>query len=496
MSFRTATNAIFIFFALLFSPLSAAQRNRELQYSDWLKSEIQILITEEERSVFGKLTTEEQREQFIEDFWRRRDPNPQNPGAFREEFYRRVTYANENFRGWRTDRGRIYVLHGPPNRRDPHPMGGWYEKPPSQGGDTITTLPFEIWEYDYLQGIGQAVSIEFVDRTGTGSYVLETDPNKKDIFYWRRGDNALKGRRIVPSYREQPFERLAVWSKLQAPPPLKHPELKEEVRANVSYDALPFEAGVAFVRMSSDLFAVPVTVALSNRNLMYAGFDGYYESEVQMYAVVTALSGQTVYQLDDSFKSRSGDLSLPDLLKQRTYHQAIIPLPSGRYKLRILVKDVHSEKMGIQESSFWIPPAKEGSLNTSSLICADVIQPVTDEARGSEFVLGPLKVIPNVKASYQRRHRLGLYLEVYDVETDPTTGKPSVEVAYVLEAPDGSRMPINSEFESRFPEGHTLAISKGIPLSNFQPGKYRVAIRITDLISGRVCTLETQVEIL
>jgi hypothetical protein len=229
---------------------------------------------------------------------------------------------------------------------------------------------------------------------------------------------------------------------------------------------------------------------------MYQGKDGYYESEIQMYASILSLSGETVYQLDDSFKSVSGNYTLAELLKQRTYHQAIIPLPAGRYMLRLLLKDVNSGKMGSQESSFWIPQSREGALNTSSLICADVIQPAPENSRGQEFVLGPMKVVPNLKATYQRRHSLGLYLEVYDLDLDAATGKPSVDISYTLEGPDGNPVQVGPESESRFPEGHTIAISKGIPLSGFAAGKYRIAVRISDLISQRTCTLESQIEVL
>ncbi len=484
---------------LLLSP-AVQQRSSRTEYTDWLKSPVQYLITEEERQVYSKLTTEEERQQFIEAFWKRREIDPERPGQFQEEFYRRVAYANENFHagapGWRTDRGRIYILYGPPNRRDARPMGGRYEKPPSLGGDTVTTYPFEIWEYDYIRGLGQNITIEFVDHSGSGQYMLEMDPNRKDVFYWRRGDTPLNNRRIQPTYNEQPFNRLDIWAKLQTPPPLKFPDLKEEVRAKISYSMLPFDASTAFIRMSPETYAVPLTITIPNENLMYIGKEGYFESEIQMYASVISISGEVVYQLDDSFKSTSGDYTLAELLKQRTYHQAIIPLPAGRYKLRLLLKDVNSGKLGTQELSFWIPQTKEGALNTSSLICADVIQPAPENSRGQEFVLGPMKVIPNLKASYQRRHHLGLYLEVYDLDLDTTTGKPSVEVSYMLEGPDGKQVQIGPESESRFPEGHTIAISKGIPLSSLAPGKYRIAVRISDLISQRTCTLESQIEVL
>src|SRR5262245_28543433 len=162
------------------------QRRRE-SVVEWLKTEVQYLVTEDERSVFQRLSTDDERAKFIEDFWKRRDPTPETvANEFREEFYRRVAYANDQFTagapGWRTDRGRIYILYGPPNRRDAHPMGGRYQKPASLGGDTITTYPFEIWEYNYVPGIGSDITIEFVDRTHSGQYVLEIDPNKKDVF--------------------------------------------------------------------------------------------------------------------------------------------------------------------------------------------------------------------------------------------------------------------------------------------------------------------------
>ena len=493
-----AAHAIPVLLFLLL-PAAAQQKATRLEKArDWMQSEVQYLITQEERAAYLRLTTDEERERFIEDFWRRREADPEQPGQFREEFFRRVAYANENFQagipGWKTDRGRIYILYGAPNRRDAHPMGGRYEKPPNLGGDTITTYPFEIWEYDNIRGIGQDVTIEFVDRTGTGLYILDADPNKKDVFYWRRGEQPLQ--RVTPRAKEMPFERLNVWSKLQSPPPLQFPQLREQVRVRVSYSELPFDASTAFVRMSPDLFAVPVTVAIPNDRLMYIGKEGFFESEIQLYAAVTGISGEMVYQIDRSFKSPSGSFPLPELLKQRTYHQVIIPLPAGRYKLSLLLKDVNSGKMGSQVSSFWIPPTSDGALNTSSLICADVIQPAPENSRGEKFVLGPVKVIPNPKAVYPRKYRLGLYLEVYDLDLDAATGKSDVEISYLLEAPDGTRIPIGPESESRFPEGHTIAICKGIPLSNLAPGKYRVAVRITDRINQRTCTLESQIEIL
>jgi len=479
--------------------LSQAGKQQKEALSDWIKGEVRYLITEEERAVYGKLTTAEEREQFIEEFWRRRDPNPATPdNEFREEFYRRIAYANENFRaggpGWMTERGRIYVLYGPPDRRDARPMGGRYQKPANMGGDTVTTYPFEIWEYDYIPGIGNDLTIEFVDRTGTGMYVLTTDSNQKDVFYWRRGE--MPQQRVWARAKEMPFERMRVWSRFQAPPPLQFAKLREEVKTAISYNALPFEVSTAFVRISADSYGVPLSIAIANDKLQYLGKDGIYQSELQLYVAVANLNGATVYQVDEGFQKRSSGEPLAQLLKRRTYHQRIIPLPPGRYRMQIVLKDVNADKVGIQETTIWIPQVSDTGLNTSSLIYADIIQPAPEGSRGEEFVLGPLMVVPNIKAAFDRRHRLGLYVEVYDLELDQATQKQAVEIGYALEGPDGKVVQIGNEFESRIEEGRSLAVAKGIPLEDFAPGKYRVLVRISDVLSQRTCTLEGQVEII
>ncbi len=314
------------------------------------------------------------------------------------------------------------------------------------------------------------------------------------FFYWRRGEMPQQRAFLRP--KETPFERLRVWASLQAPPPLRFPSLKEEAQVRVTFDALPFDVSTAFVRISPELYAVPITLSVPNSKLMYVGKEGNYQSELQLYVAVTNLNGALVYQFDDSFRTQSGEIPFSELLKRQSYHQRVVPLEPGRYRIRLVLKDANSGKIGVSETTTWIPQPSEGGLNTSSLIYADVIQPAPESTRGEEFILGPLKVIPNIKASFPRRHRLGLYLEVYDLEVDAATKNPSVEVSYILETKDGAKIPVGKEFESRFAEGHSIAVSKAIPLENIPPGKYRIIVRIIDLLTQRTCTLEGSVEIL
>src|SRR5437879_7700091 len=157
------------------------------QYQKWLTEEDGYILTDEERSAFLRLSNNEEREQFIEQFWLRRDPTPDTvENEFKEEHYRRIAYANERFAsgipGWKTDRGRIYILYGKPDEIESHPSGGTYDRPIEEGGGTTSTFPFEIWRYRYIEGIGNEVLLEFVDPSMSGEYRMTIDPSEKDAL--------------------------------------------------------------------------------------------------------------------------------------------------------------------------------------------------------------------------------------------------------------------------------------------------------------------------
>src|SRR6185436_10406611 len=138
-------------------------------YRKWMNEDVTYILTDEERATFKRLQNDEEREQFIENFWLRRDPTPDSiENEYKEEHYRRIAYANERYAsgipGWKTDRGRIYILYGKPDEINDHPSGGTYERPFSEGGGTTQTYPFVIWTYRYLEAVHRNnVELEFVD---------------------------------------------------------------------------------------------------------------------------------------------------------------------------------------------------------------------------------------------------------------------------------------------------------------------------------------------
>jgi GWxTD domain-containing protein len=226
-------------------------------YKDWLDKDVAYIITDEERKAFKKLATDDERERFIEEFWRRRDPDPDtDENEFKEEYYERIAYANEHFSsgipGWKTDRGRIWIMYGKPDERETHPMGGAYERPSYEGGGSTSTYPFEIWFYRYLAGVGSGIEIEFVDPTGSGEYHIARNPNEKDALLNIPGAGLTlseqlglsdKADRITNAggignaqyQREQdsPFSRLQLLADLSRPPQVKYNDLATAVNTGV-----------------------------------------------------------------------------------------------------------------------------------------------------------------------------------------------------------------------------------------------------------------------
>lgn len=156
-------------------------------YTKWVDEDVAYIIDDRERATFGSLRSDQEREQFIEQFWKRRDPTPGTvENEYKEEHYRRIAYVNERFpsptaAGWATDRGRIYMTYGPADEIESHPAGGAYRRPEAGGAGQTITYPFEQWRYKWIQGVGWDVIVEFVDKDKSGDYRMTMDPRAKEI---------------------------------------------------------------------------------------------------------------------------------------------------------------------------------------------------------------------------------------------------------------------------------------------------------------------------
>src|SRR5215207_7752721 len=268
---------------------------RELKeaYKRWLSTDVDYIITKEEKRAFLALATDEERENFIENFWRRRDPNPDTEeNEYREQYYERIAYANEHFTsgipGWRTDRGRIYIAWGKPDSIETHPTGGAYDRPSYEGGGSTTTYPFEVWWYRHLDNVGDGLEIEFVDPTGTGEYRLARDAHEKDALKTVPGAGLTtaeqlglsdKGDRITGLnqggfQREQdtPFRRMEIITSLQRPPQVRFSDLSGVASGDAGIldnNPLEFDLRIDFFRQSDTQVIATFTVQADNKEVSF-----------------------------------------------------------------------------------------------------------------------------------------------------------------------------------------------------------------------------------
>ena len=489
----------------------AIQKEMETPYKKWLDEEVPYIITAEERAAFKKLTTDDEREQFIENFWERRNPNPGSPeNEYKEEYYRRIAYANEHFAsgipGWRTDRGRIYIMYGPPDENDTHPSGGTYLRPQEEGGGETATYPFEQWRYRYIDGIGTNIILEFVDPTMTGEYHLTMDPGEKDALLhvpnagltdmeamgmaskkdrFTRTDGMTIGQAMggTPESMEE-FTRLDLYAKIWNPPAVKFNDLRAVVTSKISSQLLPFDIRTDYIRVTDETVLTPITLQVAYRDLQFQNKDGVMHGTMDIYGQVTSLGGRNVNTFEKSLVLDVPEHEFQRFLERKAVYQESVPLRPGRYKLSLVLKDDLSGHMGSMEIGLMVPHFEENKLSNSSLILADLIQPLpTSQVGTGMFVIGGTKVRPSVNQTFTRDQKLGIYMQVYNLGLDAKTHKPALDVEYEL-LKDGKSLLAQAEDAAKLKDAsQQLTLEKQMPLSVLQPGKYTVQIKVTDNIN-------------
>ncbi|MBA2524735.1 MAG: GWxTD domain-containing protein [Pyrinomonadaceae bacterium] len=479
-------------------------------YKDWLDKDVTYIITHEERKAFKKLATDDERERFIEEFWRRRDPDPDtDENEFKEEYYERIAYANEHFAsgipGWKSDRGRIWIMYGKPDGRETHPMGGMYDRPSHEGGGSTSTYPFETWFYRYLPGVGSGIEIEFVDPTGSGEYRLARNPNEKDALLNIPGAGltlseqlglSSKGDRIsgqggtgISNYqREQdsPFSRLQLLADLSRPPQVKFSDLNSLTNTPAIEDnPLNFDIRVDFFRQSDERVITAFTIQTDNKDLVFQDSGGLQQARINIFGRITSVAGRRVGIFEDPVITTATTQELTDAKDRKSAYQKALPLLPGTYKVDVVVRDVASGATGIRHIGFTVPRYDPAKLSTSTLILAAKLQSLVDQPAVGQFVIGQTKVIPNVSATYHRGQPVGVYLQVYNAGIDQTTLRPSVDVEYAL-LKDGKELGKQVEdWRGMSDAGQRLTLARLIDSAPLTPGEYELAIRIRDRVSGQ-----------
>ena len=495
---------------------------REDYYKKWLKEDVVYIIMPAEKTVFEKLSNPEEKEQFIEQFWYRRDLDQRTiSNEFKEEHYRRIAYANERFYsgkpGWQTDRGRIYIIHGPPDQLESFAAGSTYARPIQEGGGYTKTYPWERWRYRFIEGLGPEVILEFVDKSMTGEFRLSFIPEDKDallmvpgagLTFFEEMTGASKTSRpyftgrndnIRGFQEDSPFARYQRYSQVQRPTEIKYKDLKEIVNINISYDNLPCKIGTDYIRLNEDQVLVPITLEIRNKDLTFKEEAGVHLAKVSVYGIITSITHRIITEFEDDMMASFKPEFLERGLGGRSLYQKIVPVDRKmRYKLDLVVKDVHSGHVGVIRRAIIPPSYDEKKLSLSSLILSDHILPMEIVPTENEmFVLGDVKVRPSLSKAFWADSVLGVYLQVYNAGIDQATLAPSLHITYrVLQ---GDQVVLDLVDESgeaiQFVSGQRVVLIKQLPLQSLSPGRYRVQIEIRDQIKDQQTSVGDQFQV-
>ena len=509
-------------------PMTAKQKKKqeeklrkelETPYKKWLNEDVAYIITDEERKAFKRLSTDDERENFIEQFWLRRDPTPDTEeNEFKEEHYRRIAYANERFAsgipGWKTDRGRIYIVYGPPDETDDHSSGGTYDRPIEEGGGTTSTFPFIDWTYRYIEGVGSNVKIEFVDPTMSGEFRMTMDPSEKDALTYVPGagltlyeqmglaDKSQRftrtdgttlgtGNQPMPASMDE-FERLSQFANLQKAPQVKFKDLQAVVSSNIRYNNLPFKARADYIRITDSTVLTTVTIEFQRRDLQFQQKDNISKATVNIFGRITSITGRVVNTFEDPVTIEVPSDLLQKALDGASIYQKEIPLAPGLYRLNLVCKDITGGNITTYPMALSVPHFDDEKLASSSLILADLIEKVPTRSIGTgQFVIGDTKVRPRLTDTFDRDEKLGIYTQFYNFSPDEKTNKPNGSIEYDI-TKSGTKDSVlhYTEAVTAIPgaSSQQVTVEKLLPLQSLTPGQYTLKMKVTDNNSNQVLT--------
>jgi len=485
------------------------KKELETPYKKWLTEDVGYIISDEERKAFKVLATDEEREQFIEQFWLRRDPTPDTEeNEYREEHYRRIAYANQYFAsgipGWKSDRGMIYIKYGPPDERDQH-NGGTEQRSFQEGGGETSMFPYEQWRYRYIEGFPPNVEIEFVDTTMTGEFHMTMDPSEKDALtmvpgagltlceqmgqcdksqrFSRTDGTHLGTQPGTESASMNEFTRLEQFAKLQAPPAVKFKDLEAAVNSTIKYNLLPMKVRADFIPVTGSSVLSNITIQFDRKDLQFKQKGGVSTAAVNIYARITSMARRPVNWFEDVVTVDVPSDMLQQAAQGASIYQKTVPLAPGRYRLNIAARDTVGGNTTNFEMALEVPRIEDDRLGQSSLILADVLEKVPTKSIGTgQFVIGTSKVRPRLGDTFKREEKLGIYLQLYNFEADEKTKKADGTVEYVI-TKNGSNEKVfeyTEDLTALTGGASQMVIEKLLPLTSMEPGQYTLRMKVID----------------
>lgn len=443
----------------------------------WLEEVVSYIITDIEKSIFKNLPTEMERGKFIENFWKKRDPDPNTPeNEFKIDYYKRIALANKFFgssgiAGWRTDRGKIYILLGPPNeiQRDMAPSGSSFYG--FHG-------PKEVWNYWGFPNPRLPYNMEFVfiDKLGTGNYVMERSV--------KLGDAGASPLNISSMHYH--FDYMEFMAEAMRNPFEGLDRLKGIVTTQTTYDRISLDYDLYYLKGSEEKTYIPSAIKIPYSAVTQKKIENEYYFDLTLLINVSNNLGQIVYERSKSINFKHSPTEM-DSLKDKTFQiQIPLSLEPKDYKIHFLVLDNFSGKVGTLHKELSVPKFSGEELSTSDIILSSKKKTKRKEVRLTEE-----KMFKAVKQIFQPGEEMNVFFEVYNLSLNPSTGMNDFKAEYFFLQ--------NGKLLTHVPSPATeptaekdCRIQTSFRLKNFKPGKYVLGVKVIDLNSGKETTKEIQ----
>jgi hypothetical protein len=364
--------------------------------------------------------------------------------------------------------------------------------------------------------VGDNLDLEFVDTCQCGDYHFTIDRSEKDALLhtpgggqtqWEQMGKAKQSDRFkggleslgpgpgTASQQSKEFDRIELAAKIFAPPPIKFTDLEAFISEHklLNGPVFPFDVRTDFVKVTENTDLVPITVQLRNRDITFQTKDGVSKGVVNILGKVTTLTHKTVQSFEDTVEVEEPAELLEKSLDRRSVYWKALPLPPGLYRLDIAIKDVNNpDHVGVYGRGIEVPTYHDEKLGTSTLILADEMNTVSSREIGSgNCVLGNTHICPRVSAnaatpvSFKRAQHLNFWMQVYNLHVDEATKSNQATVTYQITDTESNTVILEKQLESKDLGAHSdqMTVEKSLPMAGLQPGKYKVTIKINDIIS-------------
>ncbi len=475
-------------------------------FDRWMNQYVKWIVSREERGRFGRLESRAHKLAFMQTFWQRRDPDPETPeNEAREEHGRRFAYTVQNFGagtpGWATDRGKIYIVLGPPNAIERNPMGR-----------TAFERPSEVWTYNNAPNpnLPASIDIAFVDFTMTGRYEI-VDASNLDVIVPLRTNlgysmSELEAIGLIRSggtimdpttgFRTEirpgdlitrQFEFQRELREVQKIPQLSLPSLAEVTTVSAAFPSLPVDAEASYFRAGPSEAFVPVTVSIPYARLTPRPADEGYRYEVDILIQVKEEGGEETTPIQDRLEVVVEASELQEYRASELLYQASLMLPPGGYQLVATLRDNPSGAVGQSASRLEIPQLGAESLGLSSLMIAgDAIETVPPPSGGPRppFQFGNLRLVPNVDNVFSPGDPMVAYVQAFGYALSADTESAELRVDFFILREGRLYSKVTPSYHR--PGGEReIAIKSEILLRDYPSGDFVLRARITDELTGQ-----------